>query len=61
MERVTHLLDYPPRGTACGLYWPSELHEKDFGTYDTKEVTCKKCLNYLKRQGKTNETLSTNR
>jgi len=46
-----HLLDYPPRGTACGLYYPKNLHEKGFGTYDIKEVTCKRCLKYIKHKG----------
>jgi len=46
--KVIHLMDYPPRGTACGLYYPSRLYERGFGTYDSKVVTCKKCLKYIK-------------
>ena len=38
-----HLIDYPPRGTACGLYYPKQLYTEGFGTYDVKEVTCQNC------------------
>ena len=48
---VTHLLDYPPRCTICGLYYPKDLLKKGFGTYFEKEVTCKKCLKYIAKQG----------
>lgn len=51
LDKVTHLIDYPPRGTACGLYYPNRLHEKGFGTYDVEKVTCKRCLRYIKRKG----------
>ena len=44
---VTHLIDYPPRGTACGLYYPKNLGKKGFGTYFTEEVTCKKCKSII--------------
>lgn len=50
---ITHLLDYPPRGTACGLYYPERLYEEGFGTYFDNEITCKKCQlikEYEKRQ-----------
>ena len=46
---VTHLLDYPPRSTACGLYYPKDLYKKGFGAYRENEVTCKKCLAYLRK------------
>lgn len=49
-KQVKHLLDYPPRGTACGLYYPERLREEGFGTYFEKEVTCENCLGYLERQ-----------
>lgn len=44
-----HLLtDYPPRSTACGLYYPEELFTEGFGTYLAKDgVTCKRCLRSL--------------
>ena len=44
----THLIDYPPRSTACGLYYPKYMYTNGFGTYDTKKVTCKKCLRHRK-------------
>lgn len=47
---IKHLLeDYPPRSTACGLYYPKNLFVKGFGTYTVKGVTCKRCLRYLTR------------
>ena len=48
-----HLIDYPPRGTACGLYYPENIYTKGFGTYFDKEVTCKRCLAWM--QGKKRE------
>ena len=52
MKQVTHLMDYPPRGTACGLYYPKKLGSEGFGTYSNERVTCKKCLQYIKRKEK---------
>jgi len=48
----THLIDYPPRSTACGLYYPQYLFAKGFGTYSVKEVTCKRCLKHKNVRGK---------
>jgi len=48
---VVHILDYPPRGTGCGLYYPGELFSEGFGTYYPKEVTCRRCLGYMKKRG----------
>jgi len=50
-NKVVHILDYPPRGTGCGLYYPKRLLEKGFGTYHPEEVTCKRCIRYLKKRG----------
>lgn len=46
----THLINYPPRGTACGLYYPKMLYENNFGTYYTSEVTCINCKQVIKRK-----------
>ena len=49
-NKITHLLDYPPRGTACGLYWPEKFLTKGFGTYFNADVTCKKCLAWIRKR-----------
>jgi len=49
-----HLLNYPPKGTLCGLYYPKNLYKFNFGTYFIKAVTCKNCLRKI-RNKKINE------
>jgi len=44
-----HLVDYPPRRTACGLYYPKGLGKEYFGTYFEEEVTCKRCLRSIRK------------
>ena len=56
-DNVIHSLDYPPRGTACGLYYPKGLLEKGFGSYSEKDVTCKNCLRVLQKQENTRQSL----
>jgi len=49
-----HLIDYPPRSTTCGLYYPKQLCVEGFGTYEPKEVTCKRCLRSIESKKKKN-------
>ncbi len=46
-KTVTHLIDYPPRSTACGLYYPARLYKEGFGTYFDDKVTCRRCLKWI--------------
>ena len=52
VKTVTHLIDYPPRGTACGLYYPERLYREGFGTYFVEKVTCKNCLKWIGRKNR---------
>ena len=57
-NKVIHLIDYPPRGTACGLYYPKDLYKEGFGTYRENEVTCQGCLGYLRKRERRNNAIT---